>query len=102
MTKHFDDMVETADTIGEMVNDRFSDGRERFTVLAMALCACAKWQGYSKEESAGRRGQKRGHPETRYGGLKSLNNLVTPHKRRHRHGLLLGRQSQWSENFSPG
>ena len=52
MTKHFDDMVEMADTIGEMVNDRFSDGRERFTVLAMALCACAKWQGYSKEESA--------------------------------------------------
>jgi hypothetical protein len=35
-----------------MVNDRFSDGRERFTVLAMALCACAKWQEYSKEESA--------------------------------------------------
>ena len=52
MTKHFDDMVEMADTIGQMVNDRFSDGRERFTVLAMALCACAKWQGYSKEESA--------------------------------------------------
>ena len=51
MTKHFDDMVEMADTVGEMVSDRFSDGRERFTVLAMALCACAKWQGYSKESA---------------------------------------------------
>ena len=48
-----------------------------------------------------RRGSKNEATEREWGRPQvGVEHLVTPHKRRHRQGLLLGSLSQWPENFS--